>query len=435
MKHKIIALFLVAICGFSWFFVIKSYKSGENEYKTCMEEASASLEKKIYVEAEEKYQKALNYRPNDKEAQLGLAQVYYLTEEYDKAVTILEKIQKTDPKDTKTATFLAKCLISGGEYKKSLEILGEVEQTNEIIGLISEIKSKYSLTYKNILQVKEWWCIEGKATSCAAQEVQNYVIYSTSGKKLVSGDLTYIGPVSDDGETYPAIHENTWCYVDSDGNRKLVPDKEYSFLGPFYNGYAVAKYGDYFGYIDEDFNEYHFEFESAYNFREGKAAVIKNGMVEIINTDFSIAIQTNYTGIVSDEYGFTNHYGFSVFKNDENYYFCTSNGEQVGEVIANYIGLPNESGGIVPYLKDGKYGYLNTTDGSILMEPTYDDARASSNGLCAVKMGDKWGYIDTKGTKITDFMFEYAGSVSKDGTAFVENEAGFALLSFYYLSE
>ena len=64
-----------------------------------------------------------------------------------------------------------------------------------------------------------------------------------------------------------------------------------------------------------------------------------------------------------------------------------------------------------------------------------EEAGAFCRGLAPVKTDGKWGFIDEKGTEIVSPTFLFASPLSNDGTAWVQNEAGFALLSFYYLSE
>jgi len=50
---------------------------------------------------------------------------------------------------------------------------------------------------------------------------------------------------------------------------------------------------------------------------------------------------------------------------------------------------------------------------------TYDDAGFFSEGLAAVKLDDKWGYIDATGKVVIPFEYDYA-SYFRDGEAFVE---------------
>ena len=50
---------------------------------------------------------------------------------------------------------------------------------------------------------------------------------------------------------------------------------------------------------------------------------------------------------------------------------------------------------LIPYRKGDKWGYANTQR-NILITPKYNDAQWFSEGLAAVKIGSKWGYIINK---------------------------------------
>lgn len=54
-----------------------------------------------------------------------------------------------------------------------------------------------------------------------------------------------------------------------------------------------------------------------------------------------------------------------------------------------------------------------------MIAPQYDDARNFSEGLAAVKRGDKWGYINEDGEVVIDFQYDRAHSFS-EGKALIE---------------
>lgn len=54
-----------------------------------------------------------------------------------------------------------------------------------------------------------------------------------------------------------------------------------------------------------------------------------------------------------------------------------------------------------------------------IITPTYEDARRFSEGLAAVKRGNKWGYINESGEVEIDFQYDHAHSFS-EGKALVE---------------
>ncbi|MDO5448534.1 MAG: WG repeat-containing protein, partial [Clostridia bacterium] len=79
--------------------------------------------------------------------------------------------------------------------------------------------------------------------------------------------------------------------------------------------------------------------------------------------------------------------------------------------------------------------FVGVKDGKVKIEPKYEEAKAFSQGLAPVKVEGKWGFIDQSGTEIIAPTFSFAGTISEEGTAFIQNEAGYALLSFYHLEK
>ena len=57
-------------------------------------------------------------------------------------------------------------------------------------------------------------------------------------------------------------------------------------------------------------------------------------------------------------------------------------------------------------------------EGKVVIEPRYDDAEPFYEGLAAVKLGEKWGYVDQRGTLVIPPQFAMAGRFS-DGRAAV----------------
>jgi hypothetical protein len=72
-----------------------------------------------------------------------------------------------------------------------------------------------------------------------------------------------------------------------------------------------------------------------------------------------------------------------------------------------------------------KYGYINSS-GNVAIQAQYDAADSFSNGLAMVKIGDKYGYINSSGNVVIQPQFDWAGSFS-NGLAVVKigNQYGY----------
>ena len=76
------------------------------------------------------------------------------------------------------------------------------------------------------------------------------------------------------------------------------------------------------------------------------------------------------------------------------------------------------SEGLAAVSIDGKGGYIDSA-GDMIIEPQYDNVGIFSEGLAAVKVNEKWGYIDKSGNMFIAFQYADAGYFS-EGLAPVE---------------
>lgn len=74
---------------------------------------------------------------------------------------------------------------------------------------------------------------------------------------------------------------------------------------------------------------------------------------------------------------------------------------------------------LIPFENDeGLYGYMET-DGDIVIEARFEEAKAFSNSLALVRIDGEYGYIDEKGNVVIPAIYQY-GTPFRDGYAFVQ---------------
>lgn len=102
-----------------------------------------------------------------------------------------------------------------------------------------------------------------------------------------------------------------------------------------------------------------------------------------------------------------------------------------------YAIFSNEN--FVPIRKNAKWSYINS-EGKMLSDFIYVEAREFSNGLAAVKLHDKFGFIDETGKIVIDYMYDDVGeflendmaTVAKNGKCGVIDKNGKIVLDFIY---
>jgi hypothetical protein len=104
------------------------------------------------------------------------------------------------------------------------------------------------------------------------------------------------------------------------------------------------------------------------------------------------------------------------------------NGIRVNDFSADDLRLPEAQKSPLAFCRDGLWGFVSL-DGTVLLEPQFEDATSFSKGMAAVKKDGKWGYIDRTGAFLIPPTFEEAGPLSPSGSAFVKNHAGYSLMT------
>ena len=87
---------------------------------------------------------------------------------------------------------------------------------------------------------------------------------------------------------------------------------------------------------------------------------------------------------------------------------------KTGEVVIpfKYDNALNFSEGLAAVELNGKWGFINKS-GKEMIPLKYDSIRSFSEGFAAVKLSDKWGYINKSGKEVIPLKYDYVENFSK----------------------
>ncbi len=188
------------------------------------------------------------------------------------------------------------------------------------------------------------------------------------------------------------------------------------------------KSGDKWGYIDKQGKFIiNTQFEEAHLFRDGLALVKSNeNKFGFIGIDGKYVINPTYKSANS----FSEELACVISENSKPQ-FINKEGKIIFTVDADACGGFSE--GMAPFKIKGKWGYIDK-DGTIKINPLYENANMFSEGLAAVSKIDtktkqkKWGFINKEGEIKIDFQFiedtinSCAPSYFSEGLSFVSND-------------
>lgn len=207
------------------------------------------------------------------------------------------------------------------------------------------------------------------------------------------------------------------------------------------NVIKTAKIANELGIATEKVREYYLEcfymykymktgFEEATTFLGDYAMVKKDGLYGYISTTGGFLIRPAY----KDANVFL---GANTAVNDgKEWFMINTSGYKIARPDQEVEDLSFVSNNKIRVAQKGKYGYTNSNF-DIAKKLPYDFASNFKNGVAAVKIGDKWGLIDSNEKQITDCVFEdilldeYETCINngvifakKDGKYYMLNEKG-----------
>ena len=106
-----------------------------------------------------------------------------------------------------------------------------------------------------------------------------------------------------------------------------------------------------------------------------------------------------------------------LFRSDGTFYLFDKKGKRVVDTPFDDA-VPFNATGSAAVSIDGKWGFVDS-EGEVVVEAQFDEARSFANGLAAVRTGDLWGYADASGKVVIEPAFGAASDFASDGVVLV----------------
>lgn len=165
-------------------------------------------------------------------------------------------------------------------------------------------------------------------------------------------------------------------------------------------------------------------FEQIGMYSGGYAAARTDGKWGVIGTGSNWLIPADYDEILQDELGRCYAQG-AVFARIGDAIFLLVGGRQVGEVFED--ARPFSEEGYAAVRRNGKWGFIDT-NGTVMIDFIFEDALSFGQHLAAVRIDGLWGYISIYGRIAIEPVFIEAKSFS-GGSAPVLTQRGWQFIT------
>lgn len=220
------------------------------------------------------------------------------------------------------------------------------------------------------------------------KEGNSLKIVNSEGSNFLEGQFDNVKSIN--GQNVIVVKDNKYGVLTITGEQKIEPT--YEELTYAYSNYYIAKKDSKYGIISLENEEKlplkykYVKYVSEANFIQAEN---ENSESELIDTDFNVKAK----GIIAEINQNKNYIRVRVGSEYKYYNFKLEEKENTEILYTNTIFLSK---------KDGKYGYVNSK-GIVVVDYIYEDATEQNKyGYVAVKKDGKWGALDQKGKVVVE---------------------------------
>ena len=396
-------IILICLMVFGGFSLLMGNSEGKQEYETAVKQAEDYMERGLYQLAIEEYEKAIALKDSEtlRDAVLAACEKRYeeTEAELEQYISAAESAVSAYPENENYYLILADVLTRGDDYQAAYRALEDAKENGVDAENIRELyrQVKYAFetnwyTYMDFLP-----CTEGLYPVKSA-EGWGYV--NETGESETGYEYAFASQLGEEGIRILA-GEETLLIDENDvvrGKLSFVPVQ----AGRYAEGLIAIDNGNSVGYYNA-LGDYQFgEYTAASNFQNGKAAVASGeGVWSFVDSEGETVSDQTYEDIRLNPDGSYLTEGIMLAKTDGAYRLYDEEGSQIGTFSCDDVDVVTEDK-LIAFASGEQWGFVK---GEVVIEPAFDGAKSFSNGLAAVCIDGKWGYVDETGEIVIDCQF------------------------------
>lgn len=429
--RALVPLIMVVVMVASWYMLIKDSAEIEAAYNAYLSQARSSAEDGTKY-AIENYMLALDIKSSP-ELYAEIADYYKTQKKDEEYLSWCENFLGEYPKNSLAYDYVLDAYLQEKDYEACYDIIYTAQKrkitSDKINSVYSEIEYVYKLDFNTYEEVAVY-----SNNYCPVKNKGFWGYVDRYGEQRIACMYAQVGAYTQTNFTSVVNKEGAAYFIDKTGSRVLVPKEKYKSFGLLVNGMIAAQKVDgKYAYVDQAFNVLFGNYEYASTINNGVAAVKTGGVWQLINESGDAITNEKYLDVKLDEKQIAHRSGrMFVSKTEGQYIMIDTNGKQVGSLV--FEDAMVFAGDAPTAVKINGIWCFVGTDGKRISDKTYEAARPFTNGLAAVCIGGKWGFIDSNENLVIETVFYDAKDFNEKGSCFVKTGDKWQLLKLYRLN-
>ena len=433
----ILPVLLVIMLILGWYSAISGTVNESGEYGRLVKLAEDSLNEGLYEQSIEYYKDTLKYK-NDPETYVKIGEIY-------------DRFYEEEPESYVRSSYIADMNDACAAFpkradfwQKTVELYMENEDYQAAYKTVSKAKN-YGVENEelNSLYDKLWYMtsLDFRVYYDWKSALNGYIsvfdgsqwrVIDDNGDEMTS-NYSMVGLVNDDGECL-VQHSIDARIIDKNEITRARFDITPEDAGCYDSetGYTPVKIDGKWKYINESGEFLPGQYDQAGSFFNKKAAVEEGGKWKIIDSDGNVVSENKFEDIKLDMYGRFIEGDVIIAKENGKYHLYNEDLSQISGFECDDIDICIDNGNIA-YKSGDKWGFVDTK-GTVVCEPKFDNARSFSGGMAAIA-DDRglWGFVNRSYKVEVECEYNEAYYFNDSGVAMVKaTDETYQLLRFMF---
>lgn len=421
----VITILLVFIMMIAWVVQVTGTISESSDIHKLVLEGDGFLEKNLFQRAAISYKEAIEIKP---EKDIYRKLMIVARKGYKDSVFTLKDTESMMleacsqyPKEVLFWEDIVDFSYEAQDYDNAYFYLNKAKKSGAKSDKLTKYDQKvsYTFTYNSKVYNQYFRSPEGYYT---VSDGENWGVLDSTGEWFFPQDYTYSSPIGLEKTVALSTEKDTRIYDEDGIVLSYLPKeiKEVKAIGGYMVPVKTSSGWKFYQYESEKYDSK--TYEDVSSFTDGVAAVLDGGEWTLIFEDGKSVSDTKFDSVKLHSNGDRSLDDIMIASEQGEYGMYDKQCKKLNSFRCKDADI--YMGGAIAFADEtGKWGFVDT-EGKVIIEPQFDNAKSFSNNLAAVCKEGSWGFIDKNGKVVIDYQFLDADYFTIDGMAMVSKAEG-----------